>query len=212
MKKQGIDPDLALAAGDVLVLPDSGAHLAMQYIREHAAHPIRVSDLLEAANISRRKLEHEFLRVYGQTPHQAIVQAHLARARQLLLETDWPVAQIAKQSGFGGKRHFHHAVAALEVNRTAEIGTDQPRTDDVHPSGLLVVLADLLAHRARRLAFAVRDRLEPERQRRRRVQVSDYAIQNTVRGLRNPRTPGTTRRDCEQPWRLTSLFSPYPGL
>jgi LacI family transcriptional regulator len=88
-------------SSDVLTLPDRDVHLALQYIHEHAAEGLKVSHVARAARISRRKLEQDFSRVLGITPHDAIVRERLERAKQLLIETDWPLERIAERSGMG---------------------------------------------------------------------------------------------------------------
>jgi LacI family transcriptional regulator len=84
-------------------------HLAVRYIAEHTSEPLPVKQLIEALQVSRSKLERDFLRVTGQTLNHAIVASHLERAKQLLVETDWPLERVAKNAGFGTKRHFHRA-------------------------------------------------------------------------------------------------------
>jgi LacI family transcriptional regulator len=88
-------------SSDMLLLPNRDIYLAMQYIHEHAAEGVKVTHIARAVRISRRKLEQDFHRVLGITPHEAIIQERLARARELLIETDWPLHRIATISGMG---------------------------------------------------------------------------------------------------------------
>jgi LacI family transcriptional regulator len=88
-------------SSDMLLLPDRDIYLAMQYIHEHAAEGLKVTHIARAVRMSRRKLEQDFHRVLGMTPHDAIVQERLARAKELLIDTDWPLARIATHSGMG---------------------------------------------------------------------------------------------------------------
>lgn len=44
----------------------------------------------------------------GQTPHQLVLSARFERAQLLLVETDWPLAQIAIESGYYDQSHFTH--------------------------------------------------------------------------------------------------------
>jgi LacI family transcriptional regulator len=94
-------------SSDVSTIADRDVHLTWRYILEHASEPIAVKQLIRALNVSRSKIERDFSRVTGQTLNQAIVAAHLDRARQLLVETDWPLNRVAKHAGFGTTRHFH---------------------------------------------------------------------------------------------------------
>ena len=92
---------------DAETIPDRPVYLAEQFIREHAADTLAVSDVAKYLRISRRSLENHFKRVNGKTVNAAIMTAHIQRARQLLLETNWPLHRVAKRAGFGTSRHFH---------------------------------------------------------------------------------------------------------
>ncbi len=110
-----IDPSGVLhvrQSSDVFSIPDREVHLAAQYIREHAAENIRVGEVVGHMRISQSKLERDFKRVLGKTVNAAIVDAHIERARQLLVETHWPMEKLSARAGFGTKRHFHRAFAA----------------------------------------------------------------------------------------------------
>ena len=84
---------------DVLELDDREVALAIRYIRSHAHRPINVSDLLDVVSISRKSLEIRFAESLGKSPGQVIRQAHLRRAKMLLTDTDYPLAEIAKRAG-----------------------------------------------------------------------------------------------------------------
>ena len=99
-------------SSDVFSIPDREVHLAAQYIREHAAENIRVVEVVRQMRVSQSKLERDFKRVMGKTLNAAIVDAHIERARQLLVETHWPMEKLSARAGFGTKRHFHRAFAA----------------------------------------------------------------------------------------------------
>jgi AraC-like DNA-binding protein len=73
-----------------------------------------VKQLIAELHVSRSKLERDFRRVTGQTLNEAIVAAHMERARQLLVETDWPIDRVAKYAGFGTKRHFHRIFSRMQ--------------------------------------------------------------------------------------------------
>ncbi len=85
---------------DVLAIDDRLVARAVQFIRENACAGIKVADVLRAAPLSRRVLEQRFQRLLGHTPHEEILQVRLNRARQLLSETDLPLAVIAERTGF----------------------------------------------------------------------------------------------------------------
>jgi len=85
---------------DGLAIDDAEIIAAMQFIREHACDGIGVGDVLEQVPLSRRVLESRFRSTVGRTPHQEIVRLQMDRAKQLLRETELPVAQIAPRIGY----------------------------------------------------------------------------------------------------------------
>lgn len=82
------------AVGDPLVAE------ALKFIRDHPTDPIQVIDLVKALSVSRRALEHHFTVALGRTPAAEIRRDRVERAKRLLAETDLPIAQIARQTGF----------------------------------------------------------------------------------------------------------------
>ncbi len=96
-------PPLGVAARrstDALAISDRAVAKAVHFIRENACSGINVGDLLKIVPLSRRSLEHRFLRLLGQTPHEQIIHVRLNRVRQLLAETDLPLHVIAERTGF----------------------------------------------------------------------------------------------------------------
>jgi LacI family transcriptional regulator len=101
-------------SSDVSALKDRDAHLALQYIREHGTGPLKVSHIAAALGVSRSKLEREFVRAIKQTPHEAILQVRLARARELMVETTWSLEKVADRSGLGTKETLRRVFARFE--------------------------------------------------------------------------------------------------
>lgn len=101
---------------DVLAVDDRDVARAVQFIREHACDGINVADVLRAVPLSRRVLEMRFKGQLGRTPHEEILQARLARVKQLLGETDLPLYRIAERTGF---EHVEY----LSVVFRREVGT-----------------------------------------------------------------------------------------
>jgi transcriptional regulator GlxA family with amidase domain len=79
---------------------DSVPSVALTFIREHASEPIGISDVLAAVPLSRRPLELRFKRDTGRTLQEEIWRVRLERAKEMLVETDLPVAEIATRCGF----------------------------------------------------------------------------------------------------------------
>ena len=87
-------------SSNVLAVHDADVARAMQFIREQACKGIDVSDVLREVPVSRRVLEERFRRLLGSSPHEEIVRARLERVKQLLIDTNLTLAQIARQTGF----------------------------------------------------------------------------------------------------------------
>ena len=73
---------------------------AVFYIRQHACDGIQVADVLRHVCISRASLEPRFKQVLNRTMHQEIQRVRLSRVQELLVVTNMPIKQIARQAGF----------------------------------------------------------------------------------------------------------------
>lgn len=91
---------------DTLAVADQAVTKALNFLRQNAHRPLRVSELIAPAGINRRVLERRFVELLGRTPAEEIRRAHLDRARQLLVETDFPISDIAELSGFRSQAYF----------------------------------------------------------------------------------------------------------
>lgn len=85
---------------DTVAIEDEEVAKALQYIRRHAAANIRVNDVLQHIELSRRAFEHRFCKWVGHTPHEEIQRVRMNRVKELLRETELTVHQIAERMGF----------------------------------------------------------------------------------------------------------------
>jgi LacI family transcriptional regulator len=85
---------------DILAIDDKNVAAALSYIREHACHGISVEEVLKHAYASRSQLEKKFRRHLGRSPQAEIRRVQVAKIRQLLFETDFPLKKIAELTGF----------------------------------------------------------------------------------------------------------------
>ncbi|MFP4107339.1 MAG: substrate-binding domain-containing protein [Phycisphaerae bacterium] len=85
---------------DVLAVADPEVAAAVRFIRQNASESIAVEDVLRAVPMSRRKLEQRFRRILGRTPLAEIRRVHLDQAKDLLTNTDAPIYEVARSSGF----------------------------------------------------------------------------------------------------------------
>jgi len=88
------------ASSDALSVQDSDVVAALRFIREHACDPIEVDDVVVHVALSRSTLQRRFRATLGHGVHDEILRIRLLRAKELLTETDLPLAQIAKRAGF----------------------------------------------------------------------------------------------------------------
>jgi LacI family transcriptional regulator len=68
-----------------------------------------VAELVQDLNVSRSWLERRFLECVGRSPGEEIRRVRLEHARNLLLATNMPLAQIADACGFDYLSHFSAA-------------------------------------------------------------------------------------------------------
>ncbi|HEX2951173.1 MAG TPA: AraC family transcriptional regulator [Armatimonadota bacterium] len=78
----------------------------VRYIRENPGKQHRVSDLAHMANYSVYHFGRIFKRLYGMSPKDFCIRARVFRARELLLETDLSVEQIAVNLGYADMFFF----------------------------------------------------------------------------------------------------------
>lgn len=85
---------------DVLAIADRDIITAVRFIREHACDGICVEDVLDKVPLSRRVLDKRFFDLIGRTPHDEIGRLQVERVKELLIETDLPLATISERAGF----------------------------------------------------------------------------------------------------------------
>jgi len=91
---------------EVLAMEDQQVAAATRFIREHACEGIDVSDVLHAVPMSRSTMDRRFIKILGYSPKDEILRVRLNRAKQLLAETDLPLALIAEKVGLEHVEHF----------------------------------------------------------------------------------------------------------
>lgn len=85
---------------DVLAIEDRKLTTALRFIRERACEGIGVSDVLKAVPLARCSLERQFSRIVGHSPHAEILRVKLGRAKQLLIDSDLSLPDVAAKAGF----------------------------------------------------------------------------------------------------------------
>jgi len=103
-----IEPAGVVRRGSTEFVPSDDPILAaaLRMIRDPSQIDITIDRILEAVPISRRGLEQRFQKRLGHTPYAEIQSVRLNRAKQLLQQTDLPIARVSTLAGFGDSRHF----------------------------------------------------------------------------------------------------------
>ncbi|MFP4107165.1 MAG: substrate-binding domain-containing protein [Phycisphaerae bacterium] len=112
------------ASTDLFALDDPDTVRALEFIQRHATRPVSVGDVAEECGIPRRSLERRFREQVGRTVRKQILHVQLQRARQLLLETGWSVARIARASGLGRPEHLSR-IFRREMGTTPRLYRDE---------------------------------------------------------------------------------------
>ena len=96
-------PPLGVAvrqSSDVTAIADPRLADAMRFIRENACAGIGVDDVLDRVAVSRSVLQRLFRKQFDRTILDSITEVRIGRVKQLLTETDMPLADIAHRAGF----------------------------------------------------------------------------------------------------------------
>ena len=105
-------PPLGLVARrstDIMAISDQHVATALRYIRENACSGARVTDLVEHVGLSHSVLERRFRSILGRSPKAELLRVQISRARELLMESDMPLKEIALQCGFSSEKYFSDA-------------------------------------------------------------------------------------------------------
>lgn len=105
---------------DILAIDDVELAAAVRFIREHACDGIGVEEVVRHVAISYSTLKRKFGRIYRRSIHDEIIRVRLERAKELLGETDLPLAAIARKTGF---KHQEYLGAVFK----ARVGTTPQR-------------------------------------------------------------------------------------
>ena len=98
-------------SSDVLAVKDPIVSAAIRFIRQRADKAIRIEDVLDHLAavdiiISRSTLNRRFIEFLGHSTNTYIMQVRIERARQLLTDTDYPLASVAGMIGIEHPEYF----------------------------------------------------------------------------------------------------------
>jgi LacI family transcriptional regulator len=96
-------------SSDVLAMNDRQLATGTRFLRAHAFEPITMDDVARAAGISRRAFERRFVAHVGRAPKEEVMRLRMERVKELLANTGWTLAQIARNTGFKHSEYLHRA-------------------------------------------------------------------------------------------------------
>ena len=91
---------------DVLAIRDRCVAAAVRFIREHRCERIQVSEVADAAGVSRRLLQQRFSSELGHSVHEEIRRIRIEQMARMLVTTDLSVSQIANLLGYSYVRNI----------------------------------------------------------------------------------------------------------
>jgi AraC-like DNA-binding protein len=95
------NPDaVALLSGHARVQP------ALDYIQQHLAEPLNRATLARRVHLSESRFHDVFKQATGVTSLEYVRRLRMRRAQELLLGSDFSIAEIGRQCGFSDQFHF----------------------------------------------------------------------------------------------------------
>jgi AraC family transcriptional regulator len=87
-------------------LPDNKIKRARDYIEAHLASELSLDRIAETAALSTYHFARRFKAATGISPHRYVTQRRIEAAKILLLSTELPIHEIARQVGISNQSHF----------------------------------------------------------------------------------------------------------
>ena len=88
--------------------------LTSNYILQHLSEPLSVSMLAEKLHLSHNGLIWKFKKELNVTPSNYITMCRIKHAKQLLLDSDLSISQIAENCGYANAYYFSNAFKKFE--------------------------------------------------------------------------------------------------
>ena len=88
-------------SSDSFAVSDSRVAAALRFMGQHSERPISVPEVAEAAGISQQNLNKLFHRHVGHTVNTELIRLRVEHFKRLLVESDRPVKELYRLSGFG---------------------------------------------------------------------------------------------------------------
>jgi AraC family transcriptional regulator len=100
---------------------------AKEMLRENLSGDLSLPQLASACRLSTGHFSRAFKQTVGCPPHQWLLHERVRRAKQLILNTDEPLCEIALDAGFADQSHFTRVFSQLVKASPAAWRRDQGR-------------------------------------------------------------------------------------
>lgn len=87
-------------------LPDWRLRRVLRHVDDHLADPVTLSDMAQAAGLSRMHFAAQFRAATGLRPHEFLLRRRIERAQAMLADDRAALAQVALDVGFQTQAHF----------------------------------------------------------------------------------------------------------
>jgi len=91
---------------DFTAINDPHVARTARLIRDHALSGAGVEELLREVPVSRSAIFRRFKQQLGRSPKKEVIRLRIERAKELLRETNLPVARIAERVGYAEAKYF----------------------------------------------------------------------------------------------------------
>ena len=117
-------------SSDLPSILDADVAAAVRYIALHVQDDLQVADVLREVPMSRRSLEQRFRKTLGRSPAEEIRRAQIEVAKQMLTQTEEPMARVALAAGFSSAKQltmgFRHATGVTPTAYRRESASRGP--------------------------------------------------------------------------------------
>lgn len=93
---------------DTLAVNHGPTRQALKFLRDNYRRRIGVAETATACGLARRQLENIFFKNLGMTVSDHLSALRLIQAKQLLRQTELPIADVAAQTGFNTAQYFNN--------------------------------------------------------------------------------------------------------
>jgi LacI family transcriptional regulator len=95
-------------SSDLIAINDPALRKALNYIRGHACAGTSLDAIARGSGLSRSVLQRRFRQKLNRTVGDVILAEKLRTAREMLSNTQLPIAQVAERSGFNCQEYMNH--------------------------------------------------------------------------------------------------------